>query len=83
MKVLCVHHKGGVGKTTTAIQITGVFLSKRNRVLLIDGDSQADSFKFFSEGAVPKPGGERLATQEGMLTVVSAMLAIQPVGLKH
>lgn len=71
MKVLCVHHKGGVGKTTTAIHITGVFLGSGYRVLLIDGDSQADSFKFFSEGAAPKPGGERLTTQEDMLTVVS------------
>lgn len=77
MKVLCVHHKGGVGKTTTAIHITGVFLGSGFRVLLIDGDSQADSFKFFSEGSAPKPGGERLDTQEDpdtkkkMLTIVS------------
>jgi hypothetical protein len=71
MKVLCVHHKGGVGKTTTAIHVTGVFLGSGCKVLLIDGDSQADSFMFFSEGAAPKPGGERFITQEGMLTVVS------------
>ena len=71
MKVLCVHHKGGVGKTTTAIHVTGVFLGSGCRVLLIDGDSQADSFTFFSEGAFPKAGGERLTTQEGLLTVVS------------
>lgn len=71
MKVLCVHHKGGVGKTTTAIHITGVFLGMGDSVLLIDGDSQADSFKFFSEGSSPKPGGEKLITQEDKLTVVS------------
>ncbi len=77
MKVLCVHHKGGVGKTTTAIHVTGVFLGSGFRVLLIDGDSQADSFRFFSEGSAPKPGGERLDTQEDpdtqekMLTIVS------------
>ena len=71
MKVLCVHHKGGVGKTTTAIHVAGVFLDSGCRVLLIDGDSQADSFTFFSEGALPKPGGERLTTQEDLLTVVS------------
>ncbi|GJD18096.1 hypothetical protein RIVM261_030520 [Rivularia sp. IAM M-261] len=52
MKVLCVHHKGGVGKTTTAIHVTGVLLENASRVLLIDGDSQADSFRFFSEGSV-------------------------------
>jgi cellulose biosynthesis protein BcsQ len=71
MKVLCVHHKGGVGKTTTAIHITGVFLGNGDRVILIDSDSQADSFKFFSEGASPQPGGQRLLTQENMLMVVS------------
>lgn len=71
MKVLCVHHKGGVGKTTTAIHVTGVFLGLGDRVLLIDGDSQADSFKFFSEGSPPKPGGEKLITQEDKLTVIS------------
>lgn len=71
MKVLCVHHKGGVGKTTTAIHITGVLLGNASRVLLIDGDSQADSFRFFSEGSAPKPGGERFTTQEGLLTVVN------------
>lgn len=71
MKVLCVHHKGGVGKTTTAIHVTGVLLENASRVLLIDGDSQADSFRFFREGSAPKPGGERFTTQEGLLTVVS------------
>ena len=71
MKVLCVHHKGGVGKTTTAIHVTGVFLDSGCRVLLIDGDSQADSFAFFNDGKLPKAGGQRLTTQEGLLTVVS------------
>ncbi|MEA5617852.1 ParA family protein [Cronbergia sp. UHCC 0137] len=71
MKVLCVHHKGGVGKTTTAIHITGVFLNMGNKVLLIDGDSQAHSFKFFSEGLAPKAGGETFTTQEDKLTVIS------------
>lgn len=71
MKVLCVHHKGGVGKTTTAIHVTGVLLENASRVLLIDGDSQADSFRFFSEGSAPKPGSQRFTTQKGLLTVVS------------
>jgi AAA domain len=71
MKVLCVHHKGGVGKTTTAIHVTGVLLENASRVLLIDGDSQADSFRFFHEGSAPKPGGERFTTQSGLLTVVN------------
>ena len=77
MKVLCFHHKGGVGKTTTAIHVTGVFLAgrnkedKKNKVLLIDGDSQADSFKFFSEGCEPDWKGGDLITQDGFLTVLT------------
>ena len=69
MKVICVNHKGGVGKTTTAIHITGVFLETGNRVLLVDADSSARSFRFFTEGSVPKLGGEILITQEDMLYI--------------
>ena len=69
MKVICVNHKGGVGKTTTALHITGVFLETGNRVLLVDADSSARSFRFFTEGSVPKLGGEILITQEDMLYI--------------
>ncbi|MBC6477432.1 MAG: ParA family protein [Hormoscilla sp. GM7CHS1pb] len=55
MKVLCVHHKGGVGKTTTAIHITGVFLSKRNRVLLIDGDPRLIASSFSAKEQCRNP----------------------------
>ncbi|GEM_PF-6014127 len=72
MKVLCVHHKGGVGKTTTAIHLTGVFLAHDFQVLLIDCDSQADSYKFFTEGIAPKLDGKPISTQEGKLTLISA-----------
>lgn len=71
MKILCVHHKGGVGKTTAAIHVTGVLIGRGERVLLIDADSQADSYRFFSEGSMPPEGEDRLETQEEMLTVVS------------
>jgi cellulose biosynthesis protein BcsQ len=44
MKVLAVYHnKGGVGKTTTVINLAAAFSKKGKRVLVIDLDSQANT----------------------------------------
>lgn len=56
MRVLCVHHKGGVGKTTTAVHVAGALAASGKPVLLIDGDTQDDSFRFFNDGLPPTPG---------------------------
>ena len=71
MRILAVHHKGGVGKTTTAVHVTGILLEGGARVLLIDGDTQADSYTFFSKGTPPKKPGDAFDAADGRLRVVS------------
>ena len=43
-------HKGGVGKTTTSVNLAGVFAEAGQRVLLIDCDSQGDLSSVFLDG---------------------------------
>ncbi len=75
MRVLCVHHKGGVGKTTTAVHVAGVLLATGEPVLLVDGDTQADSYRFFNRGLPPESLTPRT------LTFGTNTLTVAPVPL--
>jgi len=44
--VAVVNHKGGVGKTTTAVCLSGALVEQGRRVLLIDLDPQASASKW-------------------------------------
>lgn len=46
MTVLCYHHKGGVGKSTTAVHVALTLLDD-GPVLVVDGDTQAHACAFF------------------------------------
>ncbi len=50
MKIVIAQHKGGVGKTTLAVHVAGVLADNGlDNILLMDCDSQADSFRFFTK----------------------------------
>ncbi|MBI3800557.1 MAG: ParA family protein [Deltaproteobacteria bacterium] len=48
MRLVCAHHKGGVGKTTLAVHTAALLANGIERTLLMDCDSQGDSFYFFA-----------------------------------
>ncbi|WP_126148342.1 ParA family protein [Synechococcus elongatus] len=52
--ILCTQHKGGVGKTTLSVHLAGVLSSRLGRVLLIDCDTQGNSWHFYFKERVTK-----------------------------
>ena len=46
-KIAVMNQKGGVGKTTTSVNLAGVLAERGHRVLVIDCDSQGDLSSVF------------------------------------
>lgn len=57
--ILCTYDKGGVGKTTLAVHITGILQKQtQGQILLVDCDPRPDAWIFF-KGRRPQAGETR------------------------
>ncbi|MEZ4560212.1 MAG: ParA family protein [Caldilineaceae bacterium] len=65
-KIAVALSKGGVGKTTTAVNLAAALVALERRVLLVDMDSQGQAGRML--GAAPAAGLAEVAMQEAAVT---------------
>jgi chromosome partitioning protein len=77
--IACVSGKGGVGKTTTAINLAASFATREATTLLIDCDPQSNA----SSGLGFLRDPDRPSTYKLLMGDVTADTAVQPTELPH
>ena len=69
MKVMCfANQKGGVAKTTTCVNIAGIFALKGLRTLIVDSDPQCNATSFLFREEVPEDKTLAAIYEQGMST---------------